>query len=58
MKHGSMFHSLVNYKTEAYFKEHPSFEFNTLYEKMIWDVFAVYVVDSGYKLRHHDGLQG
>ncbi len=48
MKRGSMFHSLVNYKTEAYFKEHPSFEFNTLYEKMIWDVFAVYVVDSGY----------
>lgn len=48
MKHGSMFHSLVNYKTEKYFKDHPVIRFDTLYEKMKWEVFAVYVVDSGY----------
>jgi len=48
MKHGSMFHSLVNYKTEKYFREHPSISFDTLYEKLIWDIFAVYVVDAGY----------
>jgi sortase B len=48
MKHGSMFHSLVNYKTEKYYKEHPVIRFDTLYEKMEWEIFAVYVVDSGY----------
>ncbi len=48
MKHGSMFHSLVNYKTAQYFKEHPVIRFDTLYEKLEWEVFAVYVVDSGY----------
>ena len=48
MKHGSMFHSLVNYKTEKYFKAHPTIEFDTLYDKMVWEIVAVYVVDSSY----------
>lgn len=48
MKHGSMFHSLVNYKTEKYFKAHPTLEFDTLYDKMVWEIVAVYVVDSSY----------
>jgi len=48
MKHGSMFHSLVNYKTESYFKKHPTIRFDTLYDRMEWEIVAVYVVDSSY----------
>ncbi len=48
MKRGTMFHELVNYKSEKYFKEHPTILFNTLYEKLTWEVIAVYVVDSSY----------
>ena len=48
MKRGTMFHELVNYKSEKYFQEHPTITFNTLYEKIEWEVVAVYVVDSGY----------
>ncbi len=48
MKRGTMFHELVNYKSEKYYKEHPTIIFNTLYEKIEWEVVAIYVVDSGY----------
>ncbi len=48
MKRGSMFHSLVNYKTETYFKAHPTIRFDTLYDRMEWEIVAVYVVDSSY----------
>ena len=48
MKRGSMFHSLVNYKTEKYFKAHPTIRFDTLYDKMEWEIVGVYVVDSSY----------
>jgi sortase B len=48
MKKGTMFHALVNYKTKSFYEKHPTIEFNTLYDNMTWDVFSVYVVDSGY----------
>jgi len=48
MKQPIMFHDIVNYKNKDFFMEHPIIEFNTLYENMQWEVFAVYVVDGGY----------
>lgn len=48
MKRGHMFHSLVNYKTEKYFKAHPTIRFDTLYDEMEWEIVGVYVVDSSY----------
>lgn len=48
MKRGTMFHSLVNYKTERYFREHPTIRFDTLYDELEWEIVAVYVVDSSY----------
>ncbi len=48
MKRGHMFHSLVDYKTEKYFKAHPTIRFDTLYDEMEWEIVGVYVVDSNY----------
>ena len=54
MKDGSRFAQLTNYKNLDYFKEHPVIEFNTLYEKYKWKIYAVIVTngdingDDGY----------
>lgn len=48
MKRDIMFHDIVNYKNSDFLKAHPIIEFNTLYDTMRWEVFAVYVVDGGY----------
>lgn len=46
MKNGTMFHELINYKEENYFKEHPYVYISDLYETLIYEIFAVYVVDA------------
>jgi sortase B len=43
MKNGSMFHSLLNYKDEAYYKEHPVIQFNTLNEKSEYEITSVFM---------------
>lgn len=48
MKQKIMFHEIVNYKNKEFLDSHPIIEFNTLYDTMKWEVFAVYVVDGGY----------
>ena len=54
MKDGSRFAALTNYKSLDYFKEHPVIEFNTLFEKHKWKIYAVIVTngdingDDGY----------
>lgn len=42
MKNGSMFRTLHNYREEDFAKEHLYITFNTLYEDMVWEVFATY----------------
>lgn len=46
MKNGTMFHELIKYKEEEYFKEHPYIYVSDLYETFTYEVFAVYVVDA------------
>ncbi len=41
MKNGSMFHALMNYKNEAYYKEHPVIKLDTLYEQGEYEIIAV-----------------
>lgn len=48
MKDVKMFNALVNYKDKEFFDSHKYVTFNTLNEKMTWEVFSVYVVDGGY----------
>ncbi len=54
MKDGARFAALTNYKSLEYFKEHPVIEFNTLFEKHKWKIYAVIVTngnidgDNGY----------
>lgn len=54
MKDGSRFAALTNYKSLDYFKNHPVIEFNTLFDKHKWKVYAVIITngnidgDNGY----------
>jgi sortase B len=47
MRNGSMFKDISKYKDRAYFMEHRSIRFDTLYDDMAWEVFSVYVLDAG-----------
>ena len=42
MKNGTMFASLLNYKNEEYYKEHPTIQFDTLYEEQEFEIIAVF----------------
>lgn len=41
MSDGSMFGQLDKYAEESFYKEHPTFELDTLYEEMQWQIVAV-----------------
>lgn len=41
MKNGWMFKDLMKYKKESFYKEHATFQFNTLYEKDEYEIVAV-----------------
>lgn len=41
MNSGAMFADLMKYKKESYYKEHPTFQFSTLYEKEEYEIVAV-----------------
>lgn len=41
MSDGSMFGQLDKYTKESFYREHPTFEFDTLYEEMQWQIVAV-----------------
>lgn len=43
MKNGTMFHTLLEYQEEAYYKEHPMIEFSTLYEAGNYEIAAVFL---------------
>lgn len=49
MNDGSRFATLENYKSIDFFKEHPVIEFNTLYEKHKWKVYAVIITNGDVK---------
>lgn len=42
MKSGKMFGSLKSYKDEAFFKKHPKIQFDSIYQKGIYDVMYVF----------------
>lgn len=45
MSDGSMFGELKKYKDKTFYNEHPNFEFDTLYEKSVYQIAAVLVTD-------------
>ena len=49
MNDGSRFASLKHYKSIDYFKKHPIIEFNTLYEKHKWKIYAVIITNGNVK---------
>ncbi len=54
MHDGSRFAELINYKNLEFFKKHPVIQFDTLFEKKIWKIAAVFITngttesDNGY----------
>ncbi|MBQ4332604.1 MAG: nicotinamide-nucleotide amidohydrolase family protein [Clostridia bacterium] len=42
---GQMLSDLLNYRRIAYLQEHPYVECSTLYERSLWEIFAVFVID-------------
>lgn len=42
MKSGSMFGSLDKYSKQSYYDEHPTIEFDTIYEEGIWQIMYVF----------------
>lgn len=49
MKNGSMFHNLLNYKNESYYKEHPTIRFTTTEEDSTYEILAVFESRVYYK---------
>ena len=45
MKNGTMMGQIKRYRDISFYKEHPTFRFDSLYEKYEWKVFAVFIVD-------------
>ena len=45
MSDGSMFGELKKYKDRTFYEKHPNFEFDTLYEKSMYQIAAVLVTD-------------
>lgn len=43
MKDDSMFGELDKYKKESFFKDNPTFTFDTIYQDYTWEVFSAYV---------------
>ena len=43
MKDGSMFRTLLEYKKESYYKEHPTIHFDTLYERGEYEIVSVFL---------------
>jgi sortase B len=48
MKDGSMFEQLSKYQDEDFFKNHPTFQFDTLYESYEAEIFAVYATTTDF----------
>jgi sortase B len=48
MKNGSMFHDLMNYKSEQFFYGNPIIEITDRYEKHRFEVFSAYVTDTDF----------
>ncbi len=54
MNDGSRFADLINYKDLNFFKEHPVIQFDTIFEKSQWKIYAVFITngsvesDNGY----------
>ena len=54
MNDGSRFAALLNYKSLDYFKKHPTIQFDSLFEKNTWKIYAVIITngstesDDGY----------
>ncbi len=54
MHDGSRFADLINYKDLDFFKKHPVIQFDSLFEKKMWKVYAVFITngsvesDNGY----------
>ncbi len=46
MRDGSMFGQLKKYLDYSFYKEHPTFDFNTIYNKATYKVFAVFITNS------------
>lgn len=42
MQSGKMFGGLDQYSKEAYYKEHPTIEFDTIYEEGMWEIMYVF----------------
>jgi sortase B len=43
MKNGTMFHNLIEYKKEDFYKEHPAFSYTTLYEEQEYQIVSVFL---------------
>ncbi len=61
MGDGTIFGSLKKYKDESFYKEHAEFEFDTCYEKSLYQIVAIVVTDISdtegfcyYEFRNHD----
>jgi sortase B len=48
MKNGTMFHNLMEYKDEDFFRAHRVFRFDTLYEDCEWEIFSAYVTSTEF----------
>lgn len=48
MRDGSMFTKLKEFRSEDFVSENPVIVFDTLYEELEWEIFAVYVTDTDF----------
>ena len=56
MRNGTMFHDLLKYADEEFYKEHRYVRFDTLYNRCVFEVFAVFrtETDKAGEFRYYD----
>ena len=60
MKDGSMFAGLHDYKSKSFYNEHPIVQFDTIYEKHTYQIFAVFVTTASVQdgFAYHNFVDG
>ena len=48
MKDGSMFKTLMNYKEEGFYGQHPFIEYDSIKESTKWEIFSMYITDTKF----------
>lgn len=57
MRNGTMFHELLNYKDKDFWEKNKYIRFDTLYDRRIYEIFAVFHVTKGSGFKYYEFIR-